>query len=293
MLDFKTAYDQDKALVDQALECFFSDSSVPYRRLLESMHYSLTAGGKRLRPVLVLAFCRACGGDVHKALPVACAIEMVHTYSLIHDDLPCMDNDDLRRGKPTNHVVYGECTATLAGDALQAEAFRAILESELPVHARAECARLLAEAAGIDGICGGQQLDMEGDGKTLSREQLIEIHTRKTAAMIRAACRMGIACGNGSKAQIEAAEVYAQALGLAFQIRDDMLDVISTDEELGKPVGSDAEEQKTTFMSLYGLKRCEREVHELTERASKAVEHVFPNAEFLQILARSMETRRS
>ena len=192
-MDFQTIYQQDKRMIDQALNTYFSNSDAPYHHLLDSMHYSLTAGGKRLRPVLVLAFCRACGGDVQKALPVACALEMVHTYSLIHDDLPCMDNDDLRRGKPTNHVIYGECTATLAGDALQAEAFRTILESDLSLEARAEAARLLAEAAGIDGICGGQQLDMEGDGKLLSREQLIEIHTRKTAAMIRAACRMGIA----------------------------------------------------------------------------------------------------
>lgn len=293
MSDFQTLYNQDKVMVDQALQGYFSDSGKPYGKLLESMHYSLTAGGKRLRPVLVLAFCRACGGDVNKALPVACALEMVHTYSLIHDDLPCMDNDDLRRGKPTNHVIYGECTATLAGDALQAEAFRTILESDLPVEARAECARLLSEAAGTEGICGGQQLDMEGDGKLLSRDELIEIHTRKTAAMIRAACRTGIACGNGSAEQIQAAEVYAQALGLAFQIRDDMLDVISTNEELGKPIGSDAEEQKTTFMSLYGLEHCREEVHQLTEQAAEAVGSVFSNAAFLQDLARSLESRRS
>lgn len=293
MPDFKTAYDQDRAWVDQALSTYFSDASKPYHRLLESMRYSLTAGGKRLRPVLVLAFCRACGGDAMQALPVACALEMVHTYSLIHDDLPCMDNDALRRGKPTNHVIYGECTATLAGDALQAEAFRTILESALPTAARAECARLLAEAAGTEGICGGQQLDMEGDGKLLNREQLVEIHTRKTAAMIRAACLMGIACGNGTPRQIQAAEAYAQALGLAFQIRDDMLDVISTDAELGKPIGSDAQEQKTTFMSLYGLERCQQEVHELTERAAEAVRDDFSNSDFLQALARSLESRRS
>ena len=292
-MDFQTEYNQKKAMVDAALGRYFNDPAKPYARLTESMHYSLTAGGKRLRPVIVLAFCEACGGDVEAALPVACALEMVHTYSLIHDDLPCMDNDDLRRGKPTNHVIYGECTATLAGDALQAEAFRTILESRLPVQSRAECARLLAEAAGIDGICGGQQLDMEGDGKQLNREQLIEIHTRKTAAMIRAACLMGIACGDGSKAQIDAAEIYAQSVGLAFQIRDDMLDVISTDAELGKPIGSDAEEGKTTFMSLLGQEACEREIHELTEQAVQAVASEFSNAEFLQALACSLETRRS
>ena len=197
-MDYQTQYQEYKALADAALNTYFADTTVSYHRLLEAMHYSLTAGGKRLRPVLVLAFCAACGGDVRAALPVACAVEMVHTYSLIHDDLPCMDNDDLRRGKPTNHVVYGECTATLAGDALQAEAFHTILSTELPADVRAECARLLAEAAGENGICGGQQLDMEGEGKVLTKEELMDINDRKTSAMIHAACLMGVTCGGGS-----------------------------------------------------------------------------------------------
>ena len=293
MADFQTEYQELKTIVDQALSQCFQIPEAPQKVLLDSMRYSLNAGGKRLRPVLVLAFCRACGGDVAAALPVACAIEMVHTYSLIHDDLPCMDNDDLRRGKPTNHIIYGECTATLAGDALQAEAFRTILSSSLPAEVRAECARLLSDAAGIEGICGGQQLDMEGENKPLTRDELLEIHKRKTASMLVAACRMGIACGQGSAEQVDAANRYAEALGLAFQIRDDMLDQISTEEELGKPIGSDAQEQKTTFMSLYGLERCEQEVHELTEEAIRAVRGQFDNAEFLQTLARSMEVRRS
>ena len=161
-MDYQTQYQEYKALADAALNTYFADTTVSYHRLLEAMHYSLTAGGKRLRPVLVLAFCAACGGDVRAALPVACAVEMVHTYSLIHDDLPCMDNDDLRRGKPTNHVVYGECTATLAGDALQAEAFHTILSTELPADVRAECARLLAEAAGENGICGPHKRGTDG-----------------------------------------------------------------------------------------------------------------------------------
>lgn len=292
-MDFQAEYNHDKNTVDQALAAYFQDAAAPYRTLLEAMRYSLNAGGKRLRPVLVLAFCRACGGDTGAALPVACAIEMVHTYSLIHDDLPCMDNDNLRRGKPTNHVIYGACTATLAGDALQAEAFRTILESRLPAETRAECARILAEAAGTTGICGGQQLDMEGEQKQLSRDELFEIHKRKTAAMIRAACLMGITCGNGTPEQVQAAEEYAEALGLAFQIRDDMLDVISTVEELGKPIGSDAQEGKTTFMSLYGLDRCQQYVHELTEQASAAIADIFTDAAFLQALVRSLETRRS
>lgn len=292
-MDFQTAYNCDKNKVDEALASYFQDGAAPYHTLLEAMRYSLTAGGKRLRPVLVLAFCRACGGDADAALPVACAIEMVHTYSLIHDDLPCMDNDELRRGKPTNHVIYGECTATLAGDALQAEAFRTILESGLPAEIRAECARILAVAAGTTGICGGQQLDMEGEQKQLTKDELFEIHKRKTAAMIHAACLMGIACGNGTPEQAHAAEQYAEALGLAFQIRDDMLDVISTVEELGKPIGSDVQEGKTTFMSLYGAERCQQYVHELTEQAAAAVENGFSEPVFLQALARSLEARRS
>jgi len=218
---------------------------------------------------------------------------MVHTYSLIHDDLPCMDNDDLRRGKPTNHVVFGECTATLAGDALQAEAFRTILSMSLPAEVRAECARLLAEAAGENGICGGQQLDMEGEGKALTKEELMDINDRKTSAMIYAACLMGVTCGGGNERQRAAAAKYAKALGLAFQIRDDMLDVISTESELGKPIGSDAREGKNTFMALYGLERCGAYVHELSEQAAAAVDGAFADSAFLQQLARSLADRKN
>ena len=293
MNDFQTVYQQLKTLVDKRLSECFANPEAPYHVLLDAMRYSLNAGGKRLRPVLVLSFCRACGGDVQAALPVACAIEMVHTYSLIHDDLPCMDNDDLRRGKPTNHKVYGECTATLAGDALQAEAFRMILSSKLPADVRAECARMLSTAAGIEGICGGQQLDMEGEGKALDRAALLEIHKRKTASMLIAACCMGVVCGRGSGSQMASAERFADAMGLAFQIRDDVLDEISTVEELGKPIGSDAQEEKTTFMSLFGLEQCQREVHELTDRAIEAVRGQFDDTAFLESLARSMEVRRN
>ena len=292
-MDYQTQYHEYKALADAALNTYFTDTAVSYHRLLEAMHYSLTAGGKRLRPVLVLAFCAACGGDVQAALPVACAVEMVHTYSLIHDDLPCMDNDDLRRGKPTNHVVYGECTATLAGDALQAEAFRTILSAELPADVRAECARLLAEAAGENGICGGQQLDLEWEGKILSAPELEEIYLRKTSALIRAACLMGVAAAGGTKEQEEAAASYADNFGFAFQLRDDMLDVISTEAELGKPIGSDAREGKNTFMALYGLERCSAYVHELSEEAAAVVDGAFADSAFLQQLARSLADRKN
>ena len=289
-MDYQIQYHEYKALADAALNTYFTDTAVSYHRLLEAMHYSLTAGGKRLRPVLVLAFCAACGGDVQAALPVACAVEMVHTYSLIHDDLPCMDNDDLRRGKPTNHVVYGECTATLAGDALQAEAFRTILSTALPAEVRAESARLLAEAAGENGICGGQQLDMEGEGKVLTKEELMDINDRKTSAMIHAACLMGVTCGGGDAQQRAAAAQYARALGLAFQIRDDMLDVVGDEETFGKPIGSDREEGKTTFVDILGLNGCLRVIEAHSESAVEALSGL-ESTDFLTHLVRIFEKR--
>lgn len=277
--------------VEDTLAGHFPDGTVPYERLIQSMRYSLLAGGKRLRPVLVLEFCRVCGGDVEKAIPVACGVEMLHTYSLIHDDLPCMDNDDLRRGKPTNHKVFGEFTATLAGDALQAEAFASVLSADLPSDRLVRCARILASVAGYNGICGGQQLDMEGEGKPLTEQDLMEIHASKTAALIRGACLMGVAAAGGTREQETAAIAYADALGLAFQIRDDILDVTSTAEELGKPIGSDAAEGKTTFMTLFGEAACEQRVLELTARAKQAVD-IFPDHGFLCDLADTMAVRK-
>ena len=257
------------------------------------MHYSLTAGGKRIRPMLVLEFCRISGGDTEKALPVACAIEMLHTYSLIHDDLPCMDNDDLRRGKPTNHVVYGECTATLAGDALQAEAFGTIARSSLSAEARANCIEILADAVGSDGMCAGQYLDMIGESKILSEDELDDINSRKTGALLIAACRMGVAAAGGSEAMLEAAEQYGACVGAAFQIRDDILDVISTSEELGKPVGSDSEEHKNTYMALLGEDKCMKMIEKLTDQAKKALSGAFEDTKFLGELADSMVTRKN
>lgn len=280
-----------KELIDNELTKYFRNKNMPFDGLLESMDYSLTAGGKRIRAILVLEFCRISGGDMNKALPVACAIEMLHAYSLIHDDLPCMDNDDLRRGKPTNHVVYGECTAVLAGDALQAEAFGTILRSELTAEARANCAEILAGAAGIDGICGGQFLDMIGEGKVLSEDELNEINSRKTGALLIAACQMGVAAAGGNEDKLDAAAQIGAALGLAFQIRDDMLDVISTTEELGKPIGSDAKEKKNTLMAIYGAEKCADMIEKLTNHAKSIIAEKFDNAEFLCGFADSLVTR--
>lgn len=280
-----------KALIDTKLAEYFRADDMPQAGLFEAMRYSLNAGGKRIRPILVLEFCRITGGDCDKSLPVACAIEMLHTYSLIHDDLPCMDNDDLRRGKPTNHVVYGECTATLAGDALQAEAFGTILRSKLPAEARAECARILADAVGADGMCGGQFLDMIGENKLLTADELDEINSRKTGALLIAACTMGVAAAGGNEKQSEAARRFGAAIGAAFQIRDDMLDVISTSEQLGKPIGSDAQEHKNTYMALYGAERCMKMIEKLTEVAKAALNEAFDDTAFLCELADSMVTR--
>ena len=280
-----------RELVDSKLEEYFSVEALPHEGLFRSMHYSLTAGGKRIRPMLVLEFCRISGGDTEKALPVACAIEMLHTYSLIHDDLPCMDNDDLRRGKPTNHVVFGECTAVLAGDALQAEAFGTILRSELSAEARADCALILADAVGADGMCGGQYLDMLGEGKTKTEAELTEINSRKTGALLIAACKMGVAAGGGSEIQLEAAMQFGALIGAAFQIRDDMLDVLSTREVLGKPIGSDVQENKTTYMSLYGAQKCAEMVKILTDRAKEVLAGAFEDTEFLCSLADMLADR--
>ena len=280
-------------LIEAALEkCFDGMERLPQGGLVEAMRYSLLAGGKRIRPMLVLEFCRVCGGDVEAALPAACAIEMLHTYSLIHDDLPCMDNDDLRRGRPTNHKVYGECVATLAGDALQAAAFETVLCCGLTAERRAKCAGILASAAGLEGMCGGQYLDMLGEGRKLNEQELTDINSRKTGALLSAACQMGVAAADGSELQLAAAGHYGAALGAAFQIRDDMLDVLSTADELGKPIGSDIQENKNTYMALKGEDGCRKAVAELTRSAKLVLADVFDDTDFLCRLADELATRK-
>lgn len=259
----------------------------------EAARYSLLAGGKRIRAILALEFCRLCGGDPKDALDIACAIEMLHAYSLIHDDLPCMDNDDLRRGKPTNHIVFGECTATLAGDVLQAEAFGTILRSSLPDEARLRCATQLANAVGFDGMCGGQYLDMIGEGTALSTGQLDDINSRKTGALIIAACTMGVSAALGTPEQEYAAAQFGADIGMAFQIRDDMLDVLSTEGELGKPIGSDLAENKNTYMVLLGQEKCEKMVEKLTDHAVAVLEKQFTDTGFLKALAENLAKRKS
>ena len=290
----KTDLNEIKEQIDRRLESFFVyEEGEPLRGFAESLRYSLLAGGKRIRAILLMEFCRICGGNPELALDAACGLEMLHAYSLIHDDLPCMDNDDLRRGKPTNHIVFGECVATLAGDALQAEAFRTILESPLPAAARLRCAELLGNAVGIEGMCGGQYLDMLGEGRALTTEMLDAINVRKTGALICAACAMGVAAAGGTREQEEAAMAFGRCVGMAFQIRDDMLDVLSTAEELGKPIGSDQAEQKNTYMALLGEEKCASEVERLTEEAKRVLRTQFEDADVLEQLADSLVSRRN
>ena len=254
-----------------------------------------TAGGKRLRPVLTLEACRLCGGDVEKALPFAGAVEMVHTYSLIHDDLPCMDDDDLRRGRPTNHKVYGEATAVLAGDGLLTAAFEAMLApgQALPPERIVLAAGILARAAGGAGMVGGQILDMAGEERALTLAEVEELQRLKTGALITAALEMGWAVSGGTEEQREALRRYGAALGLAFQIQDDILDVVGDEAALGKPIGSDARSGKTTFVTLKGVDGCRALVARLTEQAAEALAPFGGEGAELRALAESLADRQT
>lgn len=263
--------------------------SEPQSKLFEAMEYSLLAGGKRLRPIFAFEFCRMCGGDWKKAAPFAAAVEMIHTYSLIHDDLPCMDNDDFRRGRPTNHKVYGEAMAVLAGDALLTDAFCVASTAQLEGKAMADAIGVLAECAGSLGMVGGQVLDIMSEQRVLSEQEVLDIQSRKTGALIRAACATGALAGGCTNPQFEAACRFATALGLAFQIRDDMLDVIGTQEEMGKGVGTD--ETKNTFVRLYGLEKCEELVQRYTNVAIEALS-AFEDKDYMLQLAKNLVSRR-
>lgn len=260
----------------------FCDIQAPQKTLFEAARYSLLAGGKRLRPILVLDFARMCGCNWKNAMPFAAAIEMIHTYSLIHDDLPCMDDDDLRRGKPTNHKVYGEAIAVLAGDALLTSAFSHIAESDLDVKARLDAVKLVAHCAGEFGMVGGQVLDIQSEERQCSEQEVLDIQSRKTGALIKAACVLGVIAGGGEERLIKAAEGFAENIGIAFQIRDDILDVIGNADILGKAVGTD--DAKNTFVQLYGLEECKKLVTDYTNRALAHLV-VFPDHSYMKEVA--------
>ena len=291
MCAFQLRYDSYRAAVDDHLGGLFADAKdKPYRRLQEAMRYSLLAGGKRVRPVMTLAFCDMLGGQWRAALPFACALELVHTYSLIHDDLPCMDDDDLRRGRPTCHKVYGETMAVLAGDALQGEAFGLIAAAPaMTAQQRIDAVAVLSAACGGGGMVAGQVLDV--DHLAQSEADLRLLHRLKTGAMLQAAAELGCVAAGADDGLRQRARDYGCHIGLAFQVRDDVLDVVADQEELGKPIGSDRAEGKRTFVDLLGLEACQALVAEETAKAKAALADL-PDSGFLLNLADHLAERR-
>lgn len=259
--------------------------------IAEAMDYSLEAGGKRIRPVLVLAFCNMCGGNYKEAAVPAAAIEMIHTFSLIHDDLPCMDDDDFRRGKPSCHKQFGEACAVLTGDALAIRPFQIISESDLKDNVKIKLIKELSYSSGVEGMIGGQIIDMENEQRSeISEENLRIMYALKTGMLIKASCVMGCIVAEATDEQVKNAIEYANCLGLAFQIIDDILDVTGDERTLGKPIGSDAEENKTTFVTLYGIDGARKEAARLTGKAMEILDK-FKNNEFLKGLTKYLLDR--
>ncbi|MCJ7497806.1 MAG: polyprenyl synthetase family protein [candidate division Zixibacteria bacterium] len=260
--DFKEYLQKKRAIIERALDGFLPDEKVEPKSLHKAMRYSVFAGGKRLRPILAIASFEAVGGKGKKILPVACALEMIHTYSLIHDDLPCMDNDDLRRGKPTLHKVYGEGMAVLGGDALHALAFELLLKAGNP-----QVVLEVTKAIGTEGMIGGQVKDLEAEGKKVSLKQVEYIHTHKTGKLLRASIRAGAILGGADKKTLLALTYYAERFGLAFQIVDDILDVVGKEEEIGKKRGSDKANSKATYPEVAGLEKSKSLSRDLLKQA--------------------------
>jgi geranylgeranyl diphosphate synthase, type II len=283
------------ALVERALAGVVAEPGGADARLREAMRYSLLAGGKRLRPILALAACEAVGGPLEAAMGLACAVEMIHTYSLIHDDLPCMDDDDFRRGRLTNHKVYGEALATLAGDALLTDAFGILARSAAELVAAPVMLAViadLADAAGSAGMVGGQVIDLASEGQHLTLDQLEHLHSRKTGAMFRTSIIGGARLGGASSVQIESLGAYARALGLCFQVVDDLLDIEATAEQMGKRTHKDEAAGKNTYPTLMGLERSHQFAHELEQRALHALQALGERAEPLRRMATYVVERK-
>lgn len=295
MTNYEEKMAQYVELTEKGLRKFndYSHENRPQVKLIDAMNYSLKAGGKRIRPALVYAFCEALGGRVEDATAPACAIEMIHTFSLIHDDLPAMDNDDFRRGKPSCHKAFNEAIAILAGDALAVLPFEIIADSlELTAEQKVMIISVLANSVGRDGMIGGQVIDMEIENRTdVDEEEIRNLYRCKTGQLLAVSCVMGAICADAANDTIRAAAEYGLRLGLAFQIIDDILDITSTTEELGKPVGSDADNNKTTFVTLYGIEKAK----ELADKAtSEAIEWLdaIQNNEFLKELTEDLLRRK-
>lgn len=294
-MNFKSDLKERKKIVDNAIEEFFKDKEGLQRTVIESMEYSMKAGGKRLRPVLLLEVCKMVGGNIKDAMPFALAMEMIHTYSLIHDDLPAMDNDDYRRGKPTNHKVYGEGIAILAGDGLLNLAFETMLEkiNNNPdfFNRGISTMHLISRASGINGMIGGQVVDLESEGKKIDLETLDFIHHNKTSALIEASINAGAIIGGATEEQYRNLEIYGKSIGLTFQIIDDILDVIGDEKKLGKRIGSDQDNKKSTYPSIYGIDESKKIASRLIKNGIEALKGFDEKADFLRDLAKYLEDR--
>lgn len=287
-MEFKAVLKEKASYIEKLLKEYMPKEEGYQKTIMEAMNYSLSAGGKRLRPILTLEACKSVGGDYKDAIPFAMAIEMIHTYSLIHDDLPALDNDDLRRGRKTNHIVFGEDMAILAGDALLNYAFEVMLlgsmNKENPnkyLNAMYE----IASAAGINGMIGGQVVDVQSENKKISKEKLDYIHNNKTAAIMIGCMRVGAIIGNANDNELENITKYAKNIGLAFQIVDDILDIVGDESKLGKKVGSDIDNNKSTYPSLIGLEESKEEANRLIKEAKEALNQISNETEFLSGLA--------
>ncbi len=283
------------SMIEKALYSYLPSSDIREGKLIDAMRYSLEAGGKRVRPMLVMEFNAVCGGKPETALPFACAVEMIHTYSLIHDDLPCMDDDDLRRGKPSNHKVFGEDTALLAGDALQTLAFEILSSKKTAALAGDKACRkavnTLAKYSGCVGMAGGQMIDLVSENTNAPLEVVEELIGKKTACLLQAACELGCIAANADDDRIKAASEYGRSIGYAFQIQDDILDITSTNEVLGKPVGSDDENNKSTIVSLLGIEQSRKLVDEYTAKAIAALGRIGGNTKGLSFFALDLAKR--
>ena len=297
-MKMKKAYSFNEyiSIINSQLDSFIPDCTYGEPVVGDAMKYSLGIGGKRIRPVLLLEFCRVCGGDVEKAIPFAAALEMIHTYSLIHDDLPCMDNDDMRRGQPSCHIRYGEEYALLAGDGLLTRAFGVIAQSTLAKENPAcaiEAVSVLSDLAGVEGMIGGQTVDLKNEGKKASIETLEVMDRLKTGALIVCAAKLGCLAAGADERKIAAAVTFCEKIGHAFQIVDDILDVVGDEKELGKPIGSDGESDKSTYVSLLGLEKSRQYADELTAEAIDALEIFGEDATFLKEIAEMLVKRKN
>lgn len=286
-MEFKDVLKQKIDYIETLLNKYMPKEEGYQKTIIEAMNYSLKAGGKRLRPILTLESCKIVGGNEEDAIPFAMAIEMIHTYSLIHDDLPALDNDDLRRGKPTNHKVFGEGMATLAGDALLNYAFELMLSSSIDKEDSNKYLKAINEVAkhaGIYGMIGGQVVDVESENKIIDRDKLDFIHLNKTAAMIVGCMRAGAIIGGASEEELEKVTKYGRNIGLSFQIVDDILDITGDEDKLGKPIGSDLENHKSTYPSLLGLEKSREIARQLIEEGKSSIDGLSSDIDFLNQL---------